>query len=126
MRCTGPPLPVVQRRSGAFSCVTARRGWIEWHFLSADTILARLDLAISWWITGRDTARFSSLVHVPKVSLSHRAHRMQGKTGDEARQHAAGNLPVLFGSMLFQAEAGLFSGDDILVAGPRPSSRVKR
>lgn len=104
----------------AFSYVTARQGWIEWHFLSGYTILALVGFRIAWGIVGSDTARFSAFVRGPRAALQHLSHVVRGKTEDEPGHNAAGGLMVLvlLGLLLFQAGTGLFSGDGIFVEGP--------
>lgn len=111
------------------SYVTARTGFIEWHFRSGYAILGLLLFRIGWGIAGSETARFSDFVRGPRAAMMHLAEFIRPPDGSaRAAPHAAGHNPAgaymvvaLLGLLLFQAVTGLFANDGLMVEGPLAS-----
>lgn len=104
----------------ATSYVTARNGWIDWHFYSGYAILTLVAFRILWGIAGSQTARFSAFVRAPGAALSHLRHVLKRQPEPEAGHNAAGAYMVLalLALLLFQTVSGLFSNDGLFTSGP--------
>ncbi|WP_454916486.1 cytochrome b/b6 domain-containing protein [Xanthobacter sediminis] len=104
----------------ATSYVTARNGWIDWHFYAGYAILTLVAFRILWGLAGSETSRFSAFVRAPGAVFSHLRHVLKRKPEPEAGHNAAGAYMVLalLALLLFQAVSGLFSNDGLFTGGP--------
>lgn len=104
----------------ATSYVTARNGWIDWHFYAGYAILTLVVFRILWGLLGSETARFSSFVKAPGAALAHLKHLLRREPEPETGHNAAGAYMVLalLALLLFQAISGLFSNDGLFTSGP--------
>lgn len=102
------------------SYVTARNGWIDWHFYSGYAILTLVLFRLLWGLFGSETARFGSFVRGPKAAIRHLVHLAKRQPEPEAGHNAAGAFMVLalLALLLFQAVSGLFSNDGLFTEGP--------
>jgi len=104
----------------AFSYVTARNGWIDWHFYSGYAILTLVAFRILWGLVGSETARFASFVRGPRAAIAHLVHLAKRQPQDETGHNAAGAYMVLalLALLLTQAVSGLFANDGLFTEGP--------
>lgn len=107
----------------ATSYVTARNGWIDWHFYAGYSILALVLFRILWGLFGSETARFAHFVRGPRAAIAHLRHLLRRDADEEAGHNAAGAAMVLalLGLLLFQAGSGLFATDGLFSEGPLAS-----
>ncbi len=104
----------------AFSWITYKQGWMEWHVLSGYTILSLLLFRVVWGFIGSDTARFAFFLKNPLEALRHLSHLHRREPDTEIGHNAAGGWMVLvmLGLLFAQVLTGLGSNDDIAVEGP--------
>lgn len=104
----------------ATSYITARNGWIDWHFYAGYTILTLVAFRILWGLFGSQTSRFSSFVKAPGAAIAHLRHALKREGEAEAGHNAAGAYMVLalLALLLFQAGSGLFANDGLFTQGP--------
>ncbi len=104
----------------AFSWITYKQGWMEWHLLSGYTILTLLLFRVIWGFIGSDTARFAFFLKSPLEALRHLSHLHTREPDTEIGHNAAGGWMVLvmLGLLFTQVLTGLGSNDDISVEGP--------
>ncbi len=104
----------------AFSWLTYKQGWMDWHVISGYTILSLLLFRVVWGFIGSDTARFTFFLKSPLEALRHLSHLHRREPDTEIGHNAAGGWMVLvmLGLLFAQAITGLGSNDDISVEGP--------
>jgi cytochrome b len=104
----------------AFSYVSAKKGWMDLHFLSGYAILTLLLFRLVWGFVGSDTARFSSFLGNPLAGLRHLAQFTRREPDIQIGHNAAGGWMVLIMLLLLavQAGTGLFATDDVVSVGP--------
>ena len=104
----------------AFSWITYKQGWMDWHVISGYTILSLLLFRVVWGFIGSDTARFTFFLKSPLEALRHLSHLHRREPDTEIGHNAAGGWMVLvmLGLLFAQAITGLGSNDDISVEGP--------
>lgn len=102
------------------SYVTARNGWIDWHFYAGYAILTLVLFRILWGIAGSQTARFASFVRGPGAAIAHLGHVLRRHSEPEVGHNAAGAFMVLglLALLLFQTISGLFANDGLFTSGP--------
>ncbi|MDQ0504040.1 cytochrome b/b6 domain-containing protein [Xanthobacter agilis] len=102
------------------SYVTARNGWIDWHFYAGYAILTLVGFRILWGLAGSETSRFSAFVRAPGAAIAHLRHVMKREGEPETGHNAAGAYMVLalLALLLFQTVSGLFSNDGLFTGGP--------
>ncbi|MFG1480675.1 cytochrome b/b6 domain-containing protein [Xanthobacter sp. V4C-4] len=107
----------------ATSYVTARNGWIDWHFYSGYAILALVAFRILWGLFGSETSRFASFVKAPGTAVAHLRHVLKRQGEPETGHNAAGAYMVLalLGLLLVQTVSGLFANDGLFTEGPLAS-----
>lgn len=104
----------------ATSYVTARNGWIDWHFYAGYSILTLVLFRILWGLFGSQTARFTSFLRAPGAAISHLRHVLKREPEPETGHNAAGAYMVmaLLALLLFQTGTGLFANDGLFTSGP--------
>lgn len=104
----------------ATAYVTARNGWIDWHFYAGYAILTLVAFRILWGLAGSETARFSSFVRSPRAAVSHLRHVLRREPEPDTGHNAAGAYMVLalLALLAFQTVTGLFSNDGLFTGGP--------
>ncbi len=104
----------------ATSYVTARNGWIDWHFYAGYSILTLVLFRILWGLFGSQTARFASFVRSPAAAIDHLRHVLKRQPEPETGHNAAGAYMVvaLLALLLFQTVSGLFANDGLFTSGP--------
>ncbi len=104
--------------AGAY--VTAKNGWIDWHFRCGYSILTLLLFRIMWGILGSDTARFARFLKSPFAALRHLGHFTRREPDTEIGHNAAGGLMVvvMLALLCFQVGSGLFANDGLFTEGP--------
>lgn len=104
----------------ASAYVTARLGWIDWHFYVGYSILTLVAFRILWGFLGSDTSRFAGFVRGPAAAIAHLKHVARRQVEAEPGHNPAGAFMVLalLGLLLFQTVSGLFSNDGLFVEGP--------
>jgi len=104
----------------AFSYVSAKKGWMDLHFLSGYAILTLLLFRLVWGFVGSQTARFASFLGNPLDGLRHLARFTRREPDIQIGHNAAGGWMVLVMLLLLavQAGTGLFATDDVVSVGP--------
>jgi cytochrome b len=104
----------------AFSYVSAKKGWMDLHFLSGYAILTLLLFRLVWGFVGSDTARFASFLGSPLAGVRHLAQFARREPDIQIGHNAAGGWMVLVMLLLLavQAGSGLFATDDVVSVGP--------
>jgi cytochrome b len=104
----------------AFSYVSAKKGWMDLHFLSGYAILTLLLFRLVWGFVGSDTARFASFLGNPLAGVQHLAQFARREPDIQIGHNAAGGWMVLIMLLLLavQAGTGLFATDDVVSQGP--------
>jgi len=115
------------------SFVTAKIGGnlMEWHARLGFFVLGLVTFRIVWGFVGNEHARFTSFVRGPSAVLAYarglgrRSHG--GETSTTLGHNPMGALSVvaILAVVGFQAIAGLFANDDILMQGPYADSVAK-
>jgi cytochrome b len=98
--------------------VTAKMGWMEWHFRCGYLILSLLLFRIVWGLIGGYWARFSSFVPSPRGLLAYL--RGESPAAVEVGHNPLGALSVLamLVALSLQILSGLGADDEISASGP--------
>ncbi len=104
----------------AFSFISAKQAWMEWHFLSGKAVLTLVLFRILWGVLGSDSARFARFLASPAAALRHLRHLGRREPDREPGHNAAGGWMVLGLLLLLavQISTGLFANDDGINEGP--------
>lgn len=104
-----------------FSWFSAKKFWMELHFLSGEAILALVLFRIVWGLVGSDTARFARFLKSPLAAIAHLCHIHRREPDREIGHNAAGGwmVIVLLLLLLAQVSTGFVSADDdAMIEGP--------
>jgi len=105
----------------AFSYVSARKGWLEYHLISGYALLTLLLFRVVWGFVGSDTARFARFLRSPFAAFRHLLHFPRREPDNEVGHNEAGGWMVLVMLLVLsvQVGTGLFSNSDVYyVEGP--------
>lgn len=108
--------------------VSGKQGWLDWHMLAGETVLALVLFRLCWGIVGSRYSRFANFVAGPHAARLHFAETLRVLwRGHRAARHATlpGHTPLgswmillLLLLLAIQAGTGLFATDDISTDGP--------
>lgn len=100
--------------------VTSRLGWIGWHLLDGEALLAIVLFRLAWGVLGSETARFSSFIATPRAALLHLRHVFRREPDAQIGHNAAGGWMVLLLIALLLGETldGVLLNNDVSNDGP--------
>jgi cytochrome b len=95
-------------------------GWMEWHMLAGEAILALVAFRILWGFWGTRHARFTAFLRGPRGLLADLGRLMRGRPEPHTGHGPVGGWMVVVLLLLVgvQAGSGLFAADDIFTEGP--------
>ncbi|HKL78035.1 MAG TPA: cytochrome b/b6 domain-containing protein [Gammaproteobacteria bacterium] len=95
-------------------------GWMEWHMLAGEAILALVAFRILWGFWGTRHARFTAFLRGPRGLLADVGRLMRGRPEPHTGHGPVGGWMVVVLLLLVgvQASSGLFAADDIFTEGP--------
>ena len=99
----------------ASSYITAKKGWIDLHFLAGYAMVAMLLFRLVWGFVGSETSRFGKFLRSPLEGLHHLATFGRREPDREIGHNAAGGWMVLLmlaGASRRRSGTGLFSNAD--------------